>query len=178
MLYICISVNGGHVYDCMVCVGILFRDASDSMDPVCDLMGIGGIMRLALQCIVGSDVSFFKKNNDTGAFFSFAAFSVVKWFKIREAYPTWGEPARHRRRDLRPGGMHGTMTLTDTSRFSAALNRQVKTPIVEITNEFGGYRPGTLQEVFRWPEDGLMVVDSVITNDHGSARFTQIFRTS
>lgn len=175
MLYVypCL-LYGGHAYNCKVCC----RDASDSMDPVCDLMGIGGIMRFALQCIIGSDVSFFKEKNDTGTFFSFAAFSVVTWFKIREAYPTWGDPARHRRRDLRSGGMYGTITLTDTSRFSAALNRQVNTPIVEITNEFGGYRPGTLQEVFRWPEDGLMVVDSVITNDHGSARFTQIFRKS
>ena len=72
--------------------------------------------------------------------------------------------------------MYGYVKVTQETRFSPALNRQVKTPIVEITNEFGGYRPGTLHEVFRWPEDGLMVVDSIITNEHGSAKFAQIFR--
>jgi len=150
------------------------REASDSLDPVCDVMAIGGIMRFALQYIIGSDVSFIQKNGQTC--FSFAAFSVVKWFKIAESYPTTPGDVRHRRRDLRAGGMYGHMTLTHTTRFSSAVGRYVKTPVIEIVNEFRGYRPGTLQEVFRWPEDGLMVIDSCITNDHGSATFTQIFR--
>lgn len=153
------------------------RDASESMDPVCDLMAIGGIMRFALQFIVGSDVCFeHVSEGNSGMIFSFAAFSAVKWFKIKESYPTWGDRARHRRRDLRSGGMYGCMKFTQETRFSPALNRHVNTPIVDITNEFHGYRPGTLQEVFRWPEDGLMIVDSTITNEHGSARFSQIFR--
>lgn len=154
-----------------------YRDASESMDPVCDLMAIGGIMRFALQFIVGSDVHFSHgSKGDTRTHFSFAAFSVVQWFKIKESYPTWGQEVRHRRRDLRSGGMHGHMVLTNSTRFSPSRNREVNTPIIEITNEFGGYRPGTLREVFTWPEDGVMLIDSVITNEFGSARFTQIFQ--
>lgn len=147
------------------------------MDPVCDLMAIGGIMRFALQFIIGSDIRFVcGRDGNQRPQFSFAAFSVAKWFKIKESYPTWGQEVRHRRRDLRSGGMLGHLVLKDSLRFSASKNCEIHTPIIEISNEFRGYRPGTLKEVFSWPEDGVMLVHSIIKNAEGSASFKQVFR--
>lgn len=142
------------------------RAASEPMDPLCDLMDITGIMRYALRFIAGSDVAFGPSGE-----FSFAAFSVVRWFKIRESYVSGGGPSTHRRRDLRGGGMRGTVTIQDTGAKDGGVE-------VVVVNRFGGYREGTLQEVFTWPSaDGrVMEVRSVLENEHGRATFTQVFR--
>ncbi|KAI8101437.1 hypothetical protein M9435_001543 [Picochlorum sp. BPE23] len=145
------------------------REASDSMDPVCDIMGIGGIMKAAIRLIVGSDVTFLD-NAQSPASFQFAAFSVIRWFKIRERYPLFNTSlslVHHRRRDFRPGGMQG--------RIHVQHDAQTNRPTVLIDNAFYGHRAGTMKEVFTWPREDVMHVDTVITNDHGSASFLQIF---
>ena len=145
-------LNGRYIKD---------RDASESLDPCCDLMMITGIKRYALRFIVGSDVEF------TDMEFSFAAFSVIRWFRIVERYRN-GSPARHRRRDLRSGPMQGTATVSPGDRPG--------TPVVTVLNRFGGFRQGTLTEVFSWPADDVMEVDSILLNEVGQASFKQIFR--
>lgn len=145
------------------------RHASDSMDPVCDIMGIGGIMKAAIRLIVGSDVTFLD-NAQGPASFQFAAFSVITWFKIRERYPLFNTSlslVHHRRRDFRPGGMQG--------RIHVQHDAHTSTPTVLIENAFYGHRAGTMKEVFTWPQEDVMHVDTVITNDHGTASFLQIF---
>ena len=155
-----------------VCNGrwIKDKDASDSMDPICDLMGIYGITRFALRFIVGSDVSFSLCPNKNGEgeimCFGFAAFSVIKWFKIQEKYPIDSTVVSHRRRDLRRGGMKGSM----------AFGRD--TTQVIVRNEFkceNARYCGTLEEVFSWPEENTMLVDSILKTPEGSASFRQIF---
>lgn len=143
-----IRLNGRYIKD---------RDASESMDPLCDLMVITGIKRYALRFIVGSDVEF------SSGVFSFAAFSVVRWFKIKESYALDGTPRQHRRRDLRGGGMEGAAIIDDDGS-------------VTVVNRFGGYREGTLTEVFSWPSVDVMEVSSVLENDFGKASFLQVFR--
>ena len=145
------------------------RDASDSMDPICDIMGIGGIMKAAIRLIIGSDVAFLDTAGDPASF-QFAAFSVITWFKIRERYPLFNTSlslAHHRRRDFRAGGMQG--------RIHVQHDALTNTPIVVIENSFYGVRAGTMKEVFTWPSQDLMHVDTVIINDHGTASFLQIF---
>jgi hypothetical protein len=148
------SLNGRYIKD---------REASESMDPCCDLMRITGIKRYALRFILGSDVEFTGHGE-----FSFAAFSVIKWFKIRESYACLhATPSKHRRRDLRSGGMLGTATIEDDGQGR---------PEVTVLNRFGGFREGTLKEVFSWPEDDVMEVNSVLENEAGRASFKQVFR--
>ena len=147
-----LHLNGRYIKD---------RDASEPMDPCCDIMMIHGIMRYALRFIVGSDVAF--KDGE----FSFAAFSVIRWFKIVERYKD-GLPAKHRRRDLRSGEMLGTATVSPGERPG--------TPVVTVLNRFGGFREGTLREVFSWPSDDVMEVYSVLENEAGRASFKQVFR--
>ena len=155
-----------------VCNGrwIKDKDASDSMEPICDLMGIYGITRFALRFIVGSDVSFSlcpsKSGEEETMCFGFAAFSVIKWFKIQEKYPVDSTVVSHRRRDLRRGGMKGSMVFgQDTTE-------------VIVRNTFQCDNPrycGTLEEVFSWPEENTMLVDSVLKTPEGSASFRQVF---
>ena len=145
-------MNGRYIKD---------RDASEPMDPCCDLMMITGIKRYALRFIVGSDVEF------TDMEFSFAAFSVIRWFRIVERYRN-GMSAKHRRRDLRSGQMQGTATVNPGDRPGR--------PVVTVQNRFGGFRAGRLTEVFSWPSDDVMEVDSVLENEAGRASFKQIFR--
>lgn len=145
-------LNGRYIKD---------REASEPMDPCCDLMLITGIKRYALRFIVGSDVEF------TDMEFSFAAFSVIRWFRIVERYRN-GAAAEHRRRDLRSGRMQGTVTVSPGDRPGS--------PVVTLRNRFGGFRAGTLTEVFSWPSDDVMEVDTVLENESGRASFKQIFR--
>ena len=50
------------------------------------------------------------------------------------------------------------------------------TPVVTVLNRFGGFREGTLREVFSWPSDDVMEVYSVLENEAGRASFKQVFR--
>jgi hypothetical protein len=152
------------------CNGRWMKDtiASDSMDPLCDLMNIMGIKRYALRFIKGSDVEF----SDAGKF-AFAAFSVVTWFKIRESYGFDGGVSEHRRRDLRRGGMRGTMKLDNAVIKDGKTTRN--SPVVTVSNDFGGFRQGTLREEFTWPREGIMEVFTTLENELGRASFKQVF---
>ena len=65
------------------------------MDPVCDLMRINGLVRMAIGLLRGMEVDI---TEDT---FKMNICSVISWFKIRERYALSSEPSVWRRRDLR-----------------------------------------------------------------------------
>lgn len=81
------------------------HSASDSMDQIMDVMRINGLLRTAVRLLRGLEI----KLDDSD--FSFAVFSVVKWFKIAESYKLDGSVCRNRRRDLR-GRQRGVARLT------------------------------------------------------------------
>jgi hypothetical protein len=74
------------------------KEASDSMDPVCDLMQLNRLMRVAIGLIKG--VEIIADPNDS---FQLNVLSGIMWFKIKEKFSLNGEEARHRRRDFRGG---------------------------------------------------------------------------
>ena len=74
------------------------KEASDTMDPVCDLMELPRLMRIAVGMIRG--VEIIADPNDS---FQLNVLSGIMWFKIKEKYSLNGEEARHRRRDFRGG---------------------------------------------------------------------------
>jgi hypothetical protein len=75
------------------------KEESDSMDPVCDLMQLPRLIRLAVGMISGVEII-----TDPTDSFQLNVLSGIMWFKIKEKYRLSGEEARHRRRDFR-GGM-------------------------------------------------------------------------
>lgn len=79
-------------------VWIKDKQASDSMDAVCDLMKMNGLLRMAIGLIKGVEILAIP-----GEDFKLDVLSGVLWFKIKEKYKLTGEEARHRRRDLRGG---------------------------------------------------------------------------
>ena len=74
------------------------KEASDSMDPVCDLMRLNGLLRMAIGLIKGAEIFA-----TPGESFRMDVLSGVLWFKIKEKYNLTGEEAKHRRRDFRGG---------------------------------------------------------------------------
>jgi hypothetical protein len=74
------------------------KEASDSMDPVCDLMQLPRLLRMAVGLIKG--VEILSDPNDS---FQLNVLSGIMWFKIKEKYRLNGEETRHRRRDFRRG---------------------------------------------------------------------------
>ena len=52
------------------------KDASDSMDPAMDLMGLNGLIRKAINLVRGVEISI---TDDT---FKMAITSVIPWFKV------------------------------------------------------------------------------------------------
>ncbi|EFN57071.1 hypothetical protein CHLNCDRAFT_143825 [Chlorella variabilis] len=97
------------------------RAASDSMEPACDAMRLGGLVRTAIRhappaattpaclslhtlpavLIRGVEVRL------DGGQFTMSVLSGILWFKVTERYPLDGAPVQCRRRDLRRGGHTG-----------------------------------------------------------------------
>lgn len=97
------AASQGRLHDVDALVGVWLKDKelSDSMDPVCDLMSIHGIIRMAIGLIKGVEIEVVL--GAEGREFKFAVLSGVLWFKIRERYVLSGPEVRHRRRDMRGG---------------------------------------------------------------------------
>jgi len=74
------------------------KEASDSMDPVCDLMQLPRLLRMAVGLIKGVEIV-----TDPNDSFQLNVLSGIMWFKIKEKYSLNGEESRHRRRDFRRG---------------------------------------------------------------------------
>ncbi|GAB4817126.1 hypothetical protein N2152v2_004172 [Parachlorella kessleri] len=85
--------------------GVWIKDkgASDSMDPVCKAMELGRLMRMAIGLVRGLEIKM-----DSSTFhLNMLPVTGLGWFKVREAYPMDGQPARCGRRDMRKGGHTG-----------------------------------------------------------------------
>jgi len=83
------------------------RAASEPMDAAMDLVALNPIVRRAVRLVNGLELEI----SDTE--FRMAVLCAIPWFKIREDYPLGGEPARHKRRDLRRGQSVGSVKLQD-----------------------------------------------------------------
>ncbi|KAI8463357.1 MAG: hypothetical protein J3K34DRAFT_444242 [Monoraphidium minutum] len=79
--------------------------ASDSMEEIMEVMRMNGVLKTAIRLLRGLEIKLDEQN------FSFAVFSVVRWFKIAERYTMDGSVSMSRRRDLR-GKMRGNVRLT------------------------------------------------------------------
>lgn len=136
------------------------KEASDSMDPVCNLMQLNSLLRAAINLIKGIDIQA-----TSGSEFKFAVLSGVLWFKIRESYPLDGTEVRHRRRDFRGGG---------------SLGKALPCPGggVTVHHRFGPVMAGTMEERFYCPDPTtLNVVTTLDVPSRGPPiTYTQIYR--
>lgn len=144
------AVNGVWIKD---------KEASDSMDAVCDLMQLNGLLRMAIGLIRGVEIEAAR-----GSHFKLSVISGVLWFKIRESYPLDGTEVRHRRRDFRGGGSFG-------------LARPAVDGGIEIKHRFGPVFEGTMQERFYCPQPDMLMVDTIVdVPERGPAvRYRQIY---
>lgn len=92
----------GHTADLSGC-WIKDKKASGNMDKVLQAMGMRGLMRQAVRLLKGMNI----KHSDDA--FTIEVFSHIGWFKMTEEYSMCGEPALHRRRDMRKGRHTGSV---------------------------------------------------------------------
>jgi hypothetical protein len=140
------------------------KELSDSMGPVCDLMSMPSILRMAIGLIRGVEIVAVPPTvaNPNGEY-SFAVLSGVLWFKIREKYTLDGVEVKHRRRDMRGGGAFGGATPADNGG-------------VRIRTRFGAPMSGTMDERIHSPAEGLMHIDTTVTVGGGSVAYRQVYR--
>lgn len=166
--------------------GLWMKDKglSDDMTPVCDLMQLSGMLRMAIGLIRGVEITAVPplreeaKDQSMGAttkergilenedgLYAFAVLSGILWFKIREKYALDGvTEARHKRRDFRRGGAIGTASVS-------------KKGGVEIRTRFGPPLEGTMRERIFSPEEGVLHIDTTVTlNGKGSVSYRQVYR--
>lgn len=136
------------------------KQASDSMDAVCDMMKLNSLLRAAINLIKGIDIEA-----TPGVEFRFAVLSGVLWFKIRERYPLDGTEVQHRRRDFRGGGSMGkAMPCAGGG--------------IIIHHRFGPVMAGTMEERFFCPNhDTLNVITTLDVPSRGPPlTYTQVYR--
>lgn len=77
------------------------KEASESMDTVCALLGLGRLLRAGINLIRGLDIAL----QPDGETVVVGVFSALPVFRLNERHALHGGEARNNRRDLRLGGM-------------------------------------------------------------------------
>ncbi|GBF91184.1 hypothetical protein Rsub_04853 [Raphidocelis subcapitata] len=129
--------------------------ASDSMEPIMEAMHMNGLLRTAIRLLRGLEIRL-----DEGSF-SFAAFSVVRWFKLREAYSLGGGVSEQRRRDLR-GRMHGAAQLSPQG-------------TILVSYKWGAPHTGRGLDEFSAGPDGRLVVQHTNWVGGREIRYKQVY---
>lgn len=119
--------------------GTWLKDAasSDSFDPIMEVMKLNGLLRGAIRLIRGVEIKLDEEE------FTFAAFSVVKWFKISESYKMDGSVCLARRRDFR-GRWRGVVCFNERGNLS-------------LSYEWDAPMPGRGEDEFILKEDGRLL---------------------
>ncbi|GAB4813243.1 hypothetical protein N2152v2_000289 [Parachlorella kessleri] len=125
--------------------GVWHKDkaVSDGMEPMCDAMQLGRLMRKAIGLVKGVEI---KAGPGT---FEMAVLSKLPWFKLRESYPLSGEPVTMRRRDMRRG--------TSTAHAEPAPSGGV---LVKAT--WGNPCPGSVEEHWRLQSAQTLLCDTLL----------------
>ncbi|KAF5831228.1 hypothetical protein DUNSADRAFT_13437 [Dunaliella salina] len=107
---------------------------SESMAEACDLMHLGGLVRLAISSIKGVEFHITADEGGECTRLDMAVFSIISWFKVKESYPLSGAAVISNRRDLRRGK-------------HTARCRVLEDGGVELDMEWGEPYPGHGQDV-------------------------------
>ena len=87
-------------------VWVKSANRSSPLDPVCDLMKLGGLIRLAVRLVRGVEVRVVASSSASSSCpeIELAVFSAIPWFTVRERYALDGKRCSSwKRRDLRRG---------------------------------------------------------------------------
>ncbi|KAI7843694.1 hypothetical protein COHA_002593 [Chlorella ohadii] len=140
--------------------GVYVKDkvASDSLDEACDVMRLGGLVRIAIGLIKGVEL------RQQDGVFTFVLHSGILWFKVTERYSEDGRPARFKRRDLRRGTHVGHVERCPTT---GGILMHVK---------WGDPMGGHGRDHFYLADKDVLHVDTTLTVGDRTVRYRQVYR--
>uniref|UniRef100_A0A7S3QKU0 Uncharacterized protein n=1 Tax=Dunaliella tertiolecta TaxID=3047 RepID=A0A7S3QKU0_DUNTE len=136
---------------------------SESMAEACDLMQLGGLVRLAINLIKGVEFHITTGEGGGPGCLDMAVFSIISWFKVKESYPLSGAAVLCKRRDLRRGKHTGRCRILEGGS-------------VELDMQWGEPYPGRGQDVLRLVSPNELHVTTTLYVGSHQHTYTTVYR--